>query len=80
MRKRKAVSKHTGVAVKSDLVFWGIVDGVRGATPVALIEDRRYAQLLLGLLPEELRGKVHIQRTYITIQLTEGQRRPRRES
>ncbi len=67
--------KPTGHVVATDVVMWGLVDG-DGHLPTFLAANREHAQIVLGSLPEKMRDKLTLARTYVTIQILEGRRRP----
>jgi len=73
----KSNGKPVGHAVAADVVMWGLVDG-DGRLPEFLAANRRHAEIVLGSLPEAVRDRYALARTYVTIQILEGKRRPRK--
>lgn len=68
--------KPAGEIIATDVVMWGLVDG--GRLPEFLAARRQDAQVVLASLPEATRNKLTMARTYVTIQILEGKRRPRK--
>lgn len=83
MPKKRALIKGLGKAggdvVATDVVMWGIIDGDE-RIPEFLAAKRQHAQLVMDSLPEALREKAGMVRTYVTIQVVQGRRKPRRAS
>lgn len=72
----KPLAKPAGDIIATDVVMWGLVDG-DGRLPEFLAAKRAHAQIVLDSLPESMREKLSVARTYVTIQVLEGrQRRP----
>lgn len=77
--KPKPNGKPTGNVVATDVVMWGLVDG-DGRLPEFLAADRKHAEIVLGSLPEAWRAKLEVARTYVTIQILQGRRKPHKST
>jgi hypothetical protein len=66
-KAKRVVQSKVEPSVFSDRVYWAVIGEDPDESPQMLVRDRRYAENMKALLPPELRAKVAIVRTYVTV-------------